>query len=39
MEALLGATICALTIYDLCKPLSTNIIIKDAHLINKFKKT
>lgn len=38
MEALLGATICALTIYDLCKPLSPNIIIKNIHLINKLKR-
>ncbi len=35
MEALTGATIAALTIYDMCKALSPNIIIKDTKLMEK----
>lgn len=35
MEALTGATIAALTIYDMCKALSHNIIIKETKLIEK----
>jgi cyclic pyranopterin monophosphate synthase len=35
MEALTGATVAALTIYDMCKALSHNIIIKETRLIEK----
>lgn len=35
MEALTGATIAALTIYDMCKALSHNIIIKETTLLEK----
>ena len=35
MEALTGASIAALTIYDMCKALSTDIIIKETRLISK----
>lgn len=35
MEALVGASIAALTIYDMCKALSHNIIIKETKLIEK----
>ncbi|MEP7251420.1 MAG: cyclic pyranopterin monophosphate synthase MoaC [Ginsengibacter sp.] len=35
MEALVGASIAALTVYDMCKALSHNIIIKDTKLIKK----
>jgi len=35
MEALAGATIAALTIYDMCKALSHNIIIKEVKLMEK----
>jgi len=35
MEALTGASIAALTIYDMCKGLSHNIIIKETKLIHK----
>jgi cyclic pyranopterin monophosphate synthase len=35
MEALVGATIAALTIYDMCKAMSHNIIIKETKLIKK----
>ncbi|PWN71131.1 cyclic pyranopterin monophosphate synthase MoaC [Chryseobacterium phosphatilyticum] len=35
MEALTGASIAALTIYDMCKALSHNIIIKEIKLIEK----
>jgi cyclic pyranopterin phosphate synthase len=35
MEALHGATIAALTIYDMCKAVSHNIVIKDTKLIAK----
>ncbi len=35
MEALTGATIAALTIYDMCKAISKGIIIKDTKLIKK----
>ena len=38
MEALTAATITALTIYDLCKPLFDKILITDIHLIYKTKK-
>lgn len=35
MEALTGASIAALTIYDMCKALSHNIVIKETTLIAK----
>jgi len=35
MEALVGASIAALTIYDMCKALSHNIVIKETKLIAK----
>ncbi len=35
MEALVGASISALTIYDMCKALSHNIVIKETKLIAK----
>ncbi len=35
MEALVGATIAALTVYDMCKALSHDIIIKETKLIKK----
>ena len=35
MEALVGASCSALTIYDMCKSLSHGIIISDLHLVKK----
>lgn len=35
MEALTGATVAALTIYDMCKGLSHNIVIEQVSLIEK----
>lgn len=35
MEALVGASIAALTIYDMCKALSHDIVIKETMLIEK----
>jgi cyclic pyranopterin phosphate synthase len=35
MEALVGASIAALTIYDMCKALSHDIVIKETRLIEK----
>lgn len=35
MEALVGASIAALTIYDMCKALSHDIVIKETKLIEK----
>jgi cyclic pyranopterin phosphate synthase len=35
MEALTGATIAALTIYDMCKALSHDIVIKEVRLLEK----
>ena len=35
MEALVGASVAALTIYDMCKALSHDIIIKETKLIKK----
>jgi cyclic pyranopterin phosphate synthase len=35
MEALHGASIAALTIYDMCKAISSNIIIKETKLLKK----
>ena len=35
MEALVGASIAALTVYDMCKALSHDIVIKETKLIKK----
>ncbi len=35
MEALVGASIAALTVYDMCKALSHDIIVKETKLIRK----
>lgn len=35
MEALTASTICALTIYDMCKSIDKNIVIDEVHLIKK----
>jgi len=35
MEALVGASIAALTVYDMCKSLSHDIVIKETRLIKK----
>ncbi len=35
MEALTGATVAALTIYDMCKSMSHDIIIKETRLLEK----
>jgi len=35
MEALMGASLAALTIYDMCKALSHDIVIKETRLIKK----
>lgn len=35
MEALMGAQMAALTIYDMCKALSQNIVIENLHLVEK----
>ena len=35
MEALTGASVAALTIYDMCKAVSHDIVIKDTRLIEK----
>lgn len=35
MEALTGATVAALTIYDMCKGFSQNIVIKETKLMKK----
>ena len=35
MEALTGATIAALTIYDMCKALSHEIVIAETRLVEK----
>ena len=35
MEALTGASVAALTIYDMCKALSHDIVIEDIRLLNK----
>jgi len=36
MEALTGASIAALTIYDMCKAISHNIVIEETRLISKY---
>jgi cyclic pyranopterin phosphate synthase len=35
MEALTGATVAALTVYDMCKALSHDIVIKEVRLLEK----
>ena len=35
MEALIGVTIAALTVYDMCKALSHQIVLRDARLVSK----
>ena len=35
MEALTGASVAALTVYDMCKALSHDIVIKDTRLLKK----
>ncbi|MBI5091890.1 MAG: cyclic pyranopterin monophosphate synthase MoaC [Candidatus Hydrogenedentes bacterium] len=35
MEAMTGATVAALTIYDMCKAVSHGIVIKEIHLVEK----
>lgn len=35
MEALTGATVAALTVYDMCKALSTDIVIEEVRLVAK----
>ena len=35
MEALVGASLAALTIYDMCKAFSHNIVIKETKLMEK----
>lgn len=35
MEALMGASVAALTVYDMCKAMSHNIVIKETRLIHK----
>jgi cyclic pyranopterin phosphate synthase len=35
MEALTGASVAALTIYDMCKALSHDIVITDVALVEK----
>ncbi len=35
MEALTASSICALTIYDMCKSIDRNIVISEVHLLKK----
>jgi cyclic pyranopterin phosphate synthase len=35
MEALVGASVAALTVYDMCKAISSDIVIKETRLIQK----
>jgi cyclic pyranopterin phosphate synthase len=35
MEALVGASMAALTVYDMCKALSHDIVIKETRLLSK----
>lgn len=35
MEALIAVTVCALTIYDMCKAVDRAMVISDVHLIKK----
>ncbi len=35
MEALTGASVAALTVYDMCKSLSHDLVIVDTHLVEK----
>ena len=35
MEAMTGATVAALTVYDMCKALSRDIVIRETVLVEK----
>ena len=35
MEALMGASIALLTVYDMCKAVSKDMVITDVHLVTK----
>ena len=35
MEAMVGASVAALTVYDMCKALSHEIVIRDTRLVEK----
>ena len=35
MEALMGASIALLTVYDMCKAVSKDMVIADVHLVTK----
>lgn len=35
MEALTGASVAALTIYDMCKAISHDIVVESIHLVSK----
>ena len=35
MEAIVGASVTALTIYDMCKGISHDIVIKETRLVEK----
>ena len=35
MEALTGVNVCLLTIYDMCKAVSKDMVIKNVHLVSK----
>lgn len=35
MEAMTGASVAALTVYDMCKSMNKGIVIRDLHLISK----
>ena len=39
MEALTGAAIAALTIYDMCKAIDKAMVISGVRLVSKFKET
>lgn len=35
MEAIVAATICAITIYDMCKSVDKGMVVSDVHLVKK----
>ncbi|MEG0321479.1 MAG: cyclic pyranopterin monophosphate synthase MoaC, partial [Oscillospiraceae bacterium] len=35
MEALTGATVALLTIYDMCKAIDKKMVLEDVHLVSK----
>ncbi len=35
MEAITAATICAITLYDMCKSVDKGMVISDIHLVKK----